>query len=309
VKFFIKLAILVLCAATTTVGAHAGTLSPSAFVGRWALKAEGQNLFVLALDLSNGKDEITGVLYKPAHMNLSGNTVMSVSMPVTEEKVVHADVNEDGLLLDIEDESGSVTKFQIILKSPQTADMKFVAVPTISWPLVRVAENANVAPAWDVKHVYHLGDVWPDNAQMMQLFADDQADRKRNPAMEYSQLAAADTNRRHLVNKMIRSGELRTGLDFLDAAFIFQHGEQPSDYLLAHALALSALQLGRADAGWIAAASLDRYLLSIGQPQIYGTQFGSNGQKSLDPKLIPDAFRRQMNVPALADQTPAAPKP
>jgi hypothetical protein len=67
--------------------------------------------------------------------------------------------------------------------------------------------------------------------------------------------------------------------------------------------------LGRADAGWIAAASLDRYLLSIGQPQIYGTQFGSNGQKSLDPKLIPDAFRRQMNVPALADQTPAAPKP
>lgn len=308
VKFFIRLFIATMCAAAVAVSAHAEMLA-QAFAGNWAVKAEGQNLFVLVLDLPEQGQKISGVLYRPAHMNLSGGTVTSVSLPVTEEKVINADVNSEGLQLEIQDDSGSVTKFQMRLKSADLADLKFLDVPMPALSLVRVGPDATVAAMWDRQRAYVLRDTQTDNPKMMQLFEADQADRKHNPPVDIKQLASADSERRRIVDDMMRKGELQTGLDFLDAAFIFQHGNQPNDFLLAHAFALSALQLGRADAGWIAAATLDRYLVSTGQPQIYGTQFESQGQAPLEPGLIPDALRRQMNVPALADQAPPPVRP
>ena len=309
VKFFIRLAIATIFAATAAICAHAETRSPTAFIGRWAVKAEGQNLMVLTLDLPDGKETITGALYRPSHMNLSGGTVTSVSLPVAVEKVITAEITSEGLDLDIQDDSGSVTKFQMTLRSSSAADMKLVGLPMPAWPLVRVGQDAGVAPVWDVQRIYILRDIQADNTKMMQLFADDQADRKRNPPMDLNQLAADDAERMRMVGDMMRKDELRTGLDFLNAAFIFQHGEQPNDYLLAHALALSALRLGRADAGWIAAASLDRYLISKGQPQIYGTQFDEAGQAPVERDLIPDTLRRQMSVPELKDQSAPLVKP
>ena len=57
-------------------------------------------------------------------------------------------------------------------------------------------------------------------------------------------------------------------------------------------------------ASWIASASLDRYLHSIGQPQIFGTGFDGTGteQGAFDRDLVSDAIRSALNVPALANQ-------
>ena len=63
---------------------------------------------------------------------------------------------------------------------------------------------------------------------------------------------------------------------------IFQHGTKPEDYLLAHVLATAALRKGGAPlAPGLVAATLDRYLQSIGQPQVFGTQFLSVGYSEL----------------------------
>lgn len=65
---------------------------------------------------------------------------------------------------------------------------------------------------------------------------------------------------------MLEAGALKTGEDFEDASVIFQHGDNPQDYLLAHVLAMAAMTKGDANARWIAAATLDRYLQSVKQP-------------------------------------------
>jgi hypothetical protein len=94
---------------------------------------------------------------------------------------------------------------------------------------------------------------------------------------------------------------------FQRAAYVFQHGDTPDDYLLAHTLAMVAVARGQSGAVWIASATLDRYLNSIHQPQIYGTQFRTKPnepatQEPYNRTLISDALRRQLRVPSQAVQ-------
>jgi hypothetical protein len=110
---------------------------------------------------------------------------------------------------------------------------------------------------------------------------------------------------------MLDSGALETGEDFKDASFIFQHGDKPQDYLLAHILAVAAISKGDTSARWTAAATLDRYLQSIKQPQVFGTQYHlmdprasprSSTQAPYEKNLLPDALRKDFCVPSSIDQ-------
>ncbi|KQM57819.1 MULTISPECIES: hypothetical protein [unclassified Sphingomonas] len=152
-----------------------------------------------------------------------------------------------------------------------------------------------------------------DNPEMAKLFAEDQAVRKNVKPEQYKDMAfvrrmiADDAARRARTRTLLDTGKLTTAEDYYAAAFVFQHGGKPEDYLLAHTLALAAAARGRKDASWIAAATLDRYLQSIGQKQIYGTQFGRKGdapmsQEPYDRTLIPDALRTALGVPVQAEQ-------
>ena len=148
-----------------------------------------------------------------------------------------------------------------------------------------------------------------DNRDMKVIFADDQ--RVRQPGFRG---AWDDEQRRAKVRDLLARDALKTGLDFEEAAFIFQHGDTPDDYLLAHSLAMIAVAKGHKAALWIAGATLDRYLQRIGQKQIYGTQyqlldhqgkFSLNGhwtQEPYDRNLVSDALRRDLGLPPLAQQ-------
>jgi hypothetical protein len=67
-----------------------------------------------------------------------------------------------------------------------------------------------------------------------------------------------------------------------------------------------AVTTGEATAIWIAAATLDRYFQTIGQKQIFRTQFLTHSQNDrevwtrepYDRSLISDALRDQLGVPA-----------
>ena len=67
--------------------------------------------------------------------------------------------------------------------------------------------------------------------------------------------------------------QLYTGADNYYAAMILQHGEKPEDYLLAHELCIVAISKREAKAKWLAAATEDRFLMMIGHPQRFATQF------------------------------------
>ncbi len=117
-------------------------------------------------------------------------------------------------------------------------------------------------------HQLFIQDQWDRGAEL----GDEKPGSKRVP-LTGEQMQANDAARRKRVREMMEQKLLTTGNDFHDAAFIFQHGSEPEDYLLAHVLAMVAVSKGDASARWIAAATLDRYLQSTGEAQIFGTQY------------------------------------
>lgn len=143
-----------------------------------------------------------------------------------------------------------------------------------------------------------------DNNEMRQIFDEDQKDRQTGMHSGWTpevitKIGADDERHYKQVRKLLANDKLKTGKDFREAAFIFQHGTKPDDYLFAHVLAMVSISKGDPGGRWIAAATLDRYLHSINQPQIFGTQSItkdiSSGTWTQDPfnrDLIPEAVRK-----------------
>jgi hypothetical protein len=147
-----------------------------------------------------------------------------------------------------------------------------------------------------------------DSSAVHKLYLEDQRDRGvGGPSVESNEMFQGDAARRQQVHAMLDGGTLESAQDFHDAAFIYQHGQTPDDYLLAHVLGTVAVAKGDSTSLWISAAALDRYLDSIHQPQVFGTQYHSMGrspvtQEPFDRELIPDQLRAVYCVPAITQQ-------
>jgi hypothetical protein len=143
------------------------------------------------------------------------------------------------------------------------------------------------------------------------LFEEDQNDR-------HGELYTADPDtffRRDAV-RLARAMELfelkarLPAVSLLELAFLFQHGSQPGHYKKAWDLAAEALAAGCPDAAWLTAAAEDRTLLSIGEKQIWGTQFTqSEGSEWEQQPMADDAasgitddMRRAKGVPPRGEQ-------
>ena len=145
---------------------------------------------------------------------------------------------------------------------------------------------------------------------MQAIFDADQHAREKvmqSETQDWSTIEADDAQRRSQTRELLKEGQLHTGRDFRLAAFVFQHGTRPDDYLLAHTLAIVALTQGDVEARWIAAATLDRYVHAAGKPQIFGTGFDIRDgtvahEGPFNGDLISDDLRRALGVPPVAEQ-------
>lgn len=148
----------------------------------------------------------------------------------------------------------------------------------------------------------------PGSTEVHELFVADQADRQNvgsngTAAPDWVGINRRDSERRERTRQLITKGEVKSAQDYHDAAFIFQHGSKPQDYLLAHILATAAVAKGDANSLWIAAATLDRYLQSIDKSQVFGTQYFQPEdskpwtQDPYDRELVPDGLRSVFGVP------------
>ena len=146
-----------------------------------------------------------------------------------------------------------------------------------------------------------------DNPEMAAILAADQAVRQDLAAVLAGgregalRIHAADAVRRQQVRVLLDADALRTATDLYSAALVFQHGDTAEDYLLAHTLAVAALGEGSTESPWLAAATLDRYLQKVGQPQIYGTQtMMRRGEpptrEPFDHALVPESIRSVLGV-------------
>jgi hypothetical protein len=154
-----------------------------------------------------------------------------------------------------------------------------------------------------------------------------EADAAKMPQRDWPEITKRDTARRASAKEIIANSGATTGEDFYYAAFLYQHSESSDDYLLAHVFATEAIALGYTKAKGISAATLDRYLQSIGQKQVFGTQYSDEkyayylqhrndpdmkekiknieGGQTLQPyneNLVPDKIRNDFCVPSLALQ-------
>lgn len=142
-------------------------------------------------------------------------------------------------------------------------------------------------------------------AELVKLFSEDQADRNQsNLNIDWEAVSIRDEQREMRVKELLSSGSLGSGTAYFHAAMILQHASTPDDYLLAHDLCIIAISKGEQNAKWLAAASMDRFLVNIGRQQRFGTQFISN-KSFRPPRLVQvdpnvsDFLRTEFNVPTL----------
>jgi hypothetical protein len=145
-----------------------------------------------------------------------------------------------------------------------------------------------------------------DNEELKRLHDEDQSDRA--PAdVDWAIVSPRDKARLSRVKELYLQNRLQTASDYYHGAMILQHGDAPEDFLLAHEFCVLAIIKGKNDkeTRLLAAGSEDRFLMNIGRPQRFGTQFHSkdNGPFRLYTvdSGVTDETRREMGVHSLAE--------
>ncbi|HEX8193442.1 MAG TPA: hypothetical protein VF552_11140 [Allosphingosinicella sp.] len=294
-------------------GAHPA--APQDAAGRWALHSGGRALMILDLRTdAAAPGRWAGTLHRPASIQLVGGSAAigdyrwsRIAGPVEARPLVAATVEGEWLRLVFEGPPGEPVRYAIRALPRGFAEISFDPGGAAPMRFVRAEPGETVATDWVRARTYAADPAWPSNAEIAAMFEVDQAARRSPAQIDWTLLTREDEARRRRARVLLDSGALQSADDFYHAAFIFQHGEQPDDYLLAHSLAMAAVARGRPGASWIAAATLDRYLQNIGRPQIFGTQFSTppgqpTTQAPYDPALVSDALRSALGVPVRAAQ-------
>jgi len=116
------------------------------------------------------------------------------------------------------------------------------------------------------------------NAELAELHSADQKDREAWDSHDETRLGR-DRARMKRAREIYEKRDLLTPEALFHLAILFQHGEDPEDYVKAMELAKASEEGGYEPGAWLAAAAEDRHLLSIGQKQKWGTQFRSEDGK------------------------------
>ena len=149
----------------------------------------------------------------------------------------------------------------------------------------------------------------PSNPELKRLFDADQAARSGPiEGVDFEALARENRVQRTRVNALAADSLLWTAKDFYHAAIIFQHGPDSLAYEQAHRWARrsEALDSSNAAARWLVAAAWDRYQMSRGAPQWFGTHTTRQGGVgrvllySLDTTQVTDLERVHRGVGTLA---------
>jgi hypothetical protein len=145
-----------------------------------------------------------------------------------------------------------------------------------------------------------------DNAELIGIYINDQADRNSHD-INWNEVGKRDSLRRVRVNEILESDNIITARDHKNAAMVFLHGNDSTDYGKAVRFMKKAIELDSTINKWLFAAATDSYLLSKGEPQIYGTQYFKMEDEPwkialIDTSKITDAERIEYGVETLNQQ-------
>lgn len=280
-------------------------------MGEWVMRIGQRTLFVLSIHPAEKAGQAcSGSLSRPQHVETADAVSFNhVEGPVEMEPIVVCERKGDILAFTVEHPTDRSDRdaYRLAVRDSTHAVLQLQGVPLSPFRLKRAKGTVSVSTDWDAEKTYSPDVDVPSNEEMKRIFDEDQRLRQSGLKTDFAEAARTDPERREQTRKLLSAGALHTGEDFWRAAFVFQHGSTPDDYLLAHTLAIVALKKGEQDGAWIAAATLDRYLNSIKQPQIYGTQFHmpqgeATTQDPYNRTLISDPLREQLGVPSVEQQ-------
>ena len=304
----LTLALTVLCSAGSLWAQQAGDTTK--LVGNWAYNLGPKTLFGLHLERDPARlDHVQGYVLAPENFsfNFLNGTLLQFSKlsPKSEQQsVASLDWKNGALQLRDPSPAHGINEPSTYLVRPLDtthADFTlFSGLPELR--MKRITSEPQLASDWESTRTYTPDDFAPDNDDMTAIVAKDQADRATNSPTDGHAMEKADSERRLETQALLEKGLLHSGPDFDHAALIFQHGTTSNDYLLAHVLAVIAVSKGQSGAVWISAATLDRYLQSLHQAQIFGTQYKDlnkdpSTQEPYNRGLISDTLRAYMGVP------------
>jgi hypothetical protein len=132
-------------------------------------------------------------------------------------------------------------------------------------------------------------------------FEADQAERS-GPIEQVNMdaLQASDRRRRDSLGVLVRAGVLGSAASYYHAAMLMQHGTDSAEFRQAHEWARKSEELDstKVETRWLVAATWDRYQMSRGEPQWYGTQSdrvdsgkGALVLYTIDPTRVSDRER------------------
>jgi hypothetical protein len=256
------------------------------------------------------RQQVSGSFGRPLHFQMNSSMRFShIEGPPEVMPIVASAWKGRTLSITVQNPTNSADRstFLLDIKDAAHAELQIQGVPLPAFKLLRATRAFSVSTDWDANRTYSPDDDVASNPEMRQIFEEDQKVRQPGTKIDWTVVNKTDAEHRQATLKLLNDGALHSGEDFNWAAFVFQHGSAPDDYLLAHTLAMIAVEKGYSDALWISAATLDRYLQSIKQPQIYGTQYQTptgapTTQEPYNRTLIPDAVRLQLGVPERSAQ-------
>lgn len=116
------------------------------------------------------------------------------------------------------------------------------------------------------------------NLELEKFYMEDTAERGN---LDYEDMELMQTFDSRCVERIEKTKEIIENKEFDEseiwnlhyAAYILHHSDNEKDNKTANELAKKAVNLGSSVTKWLYAATLDRYLLSQGKKQKYGTQY------------------------------------
>lgn len=143
--------------------------------------------------------------------------------------------------------------------------------------------------------------------EMRDLVNKDRSERKSaKSSLEWQEIAVNDERRRRAVLDELRAGRITSADDYCGAATIYQRSGRSADLKAAFAFATLCAQFdpNSERAAVLEANTWDRYMISMGSGQWYGTQYEwvANGNIKLLPiaeNLVSEEVREKYGLPSL----------
>jgi hypothetical protein len=109
-------------------------------------------------------------------------------------------------------------------------------------------------------------------AAIVQADQDDRKDWEHKSSDEMLEVAKRDVPRRQQIGEIFGEGCFSKASDYSAAALVYQHGDIPDHFFQTFIWSKRAVELGDLTQKRTMALGIDRYLVNIGQKQLFGSQ-------------------------------------